>query len=125
MPKSGLESAKSNLAFSQNLLDQMRQKQMAEEQMNMMGGEMSAEEPVIEEEVVEETPQQEVQEEAQEEKTIVDTIKETIAPYMEKIQGLLAKKEEGPQEVEIKIDGEMAQRVGEEVEAEDTNEPEK
>lgn len=108
MSEQQFKEAKGNLAFSQTLVDQMRQRNQVEAPMMMPQEEpeMEMKEEVVEEAEPfegEETPEEEVKEE----KSIVDTIKETIAPFMERIEGLFKKKEEEPKEVEIKIDGEM------------------
>lgn len=106
MSEQQFKEAKGNLAFSQTLVDQMRQRNQTETPMMPQEPEMEVKEEVVEEAEPfegEETPE----EEAKEEKSIVDTIKETIAPFMERIEGLFKKKEEEPKEVEIKIDGEM------------------
>lgn len=102
MSEQAFKESKSNLAFSQSLVEQMRQK----EQMDMaQQPEMPMEETVVQEPAG--VPQEEVQEEVQEEKTIVQTIKDTMAPFMEKITDMISKKEEEPKEAVLKVEGTM------------------
>lgn len=101
MSEQKFQEAKSNLAFSQNILDRMRQQQQMEQQMPMMpqqGGEMMMEEP-MQEKVAEETR---VAEET-ESKGIIQGVVDAIKPMFDK----LMKKEDDEKKVEIKIDGTM------------------
>jgi len=100
--------AKGNLAYSQNLRDQLNRPQMGGEMMPSMEQEqpqelpqepeMAPEQP-IEEEVVE-TPA-----EPQEEQGIVQKVVEAITPMFESLKEAFAAKKEEPTEAVLKVEG--------------------
>ena len=101
MSEDRFKEAKSQLAYSQQLVDQMRQQEMPQEEpMDEQAPTESA--PAVEEaqQPLEEAP-------VQEEPGLVQTIKDTLTPFMDKITDLLSKKEEEPKEVTVKMDGEL------------------
>lgn len=107
MSEEKFKEAHGDLALSQRLVDEMRMSQgIASEGSTMPQDESSPE--------TEETPQdasfaekEPITEESPEMSMVEQTIKDTMEPYMEEIKGLVEKKDDEPQEVEIKIDGEM------------------
>ena len=101
MSEQQFKDAKSALAFSQSLLDRSRMGQMEQG--------MPSEAPVE----VQETP---VESEAPEQKSLVQTIQEAVQPMIDEVKALFSKKDEEPQEVEIKIDGEMSSKEDKEEE---------
>ena len=108
MSEQQFKQAKSALAFSQSLLDRTRMGQQGD-----MGQGMPPEAPVEAEEAPTET---ETPQEAPEQKSLVQTIQEAVQPMIDEVKALFSKKDEEPQEVEIKIDGEMSSKEDKEEE---------
>lgn len=100
MSEERFKSAKGNLAFSQSLVDKMRMEDMAQPQDEM---EQSMEAP---QEMEPETPVDNQPLEEQPEQDIAQVVKDTMEPYMEEIKTIVEDKK--PQEVELKIEGEMS-----------------
>lgn len=104
MSETEFKKAKSELAFSQQLVDQMRAQKgaapMAEEAPE------EAPEPMVEE--VQEAPQEEVQEEAQEQRGILDAVKETVQAGIDQIKSLLKGKESEKEDDEVEMPREEA-----------------
>lgn len=105
MNDKNFQTAKSSLAFSQGLVDRMRQQQMADMQMNTPMQDMPQEQTQPQEDTNTENTEPQVEEKT-ETKTIMETVKEAIAPIMEKLDSLISKSDK-QKDVEIKIDGEM------------------
>lgn len=106
MSEQRFKEAKSNLAFSQSLVDRMKQSQMPQQPApdTSTPAPQDAAPQVPQPQEVAPTPQPPDQ-------GIVQTIKDTIAPFMDKITNLLTKQSEETKQVELKIDGEMTPKA--------------
>lgn len=92
--KHPIDKAMGSLAFSQQLADHFNKPMIQPEEMAQQSPEVT-QTPVT----TPESPQQE--------QGIVQTIKDTLSPFMDKIIGLLTKQENEVKQVELKIDGQM------------------
>ncbi len=92
MSEQAFKDARGQLAFSQGLVDKMKQGQPSD-----MGQQQPMQNSVpVQEEAPTEQPED-----------IKNTITETLKPFMEKIESLVSKEDEKVRQVEIKLDGEM------------------
>lgn len=116
MSEKAFKEAKSDLAFSQRLRDELFAQQQ-QPQGAPVEEETTPKSPVEPEngsETAPERPQEEpMQEEVAEEKGIVESVIEAIKPMFDDIKEMFTKKEEEPKEVELKIGAEMAPKEGE------------
>lgn len=105
------KEAKSQLAMSQGLRDRLMKQQMAQQGQEMPMEKMPMEEPM--DEVAQSNPPFEgaetPQEEQMEQKGIIQAVTDAVKPMIDEVKALFTKKDE-PQEVEIKIDGEMTSK---------------
>ena len=104
MSEKAFKEAKGQLAYSQSLVDRIKQEKMAQPSPYMGEEEMTPQDMPQEE-------AGEVEEEVDEKKGIVEAVKEAVQPMFDKVMGAFAAKDE-PKEVELKIDGEMKPKDG-------------
>lgn len=102
MSEKSFKQAKSSLAFSQSLVDQMRQPQMAP--MAAEGG-MPQEAPQSPEMAPQEEMMPEAMPQEQEEKSVVESVVEAIKPMFDDIKEMFSKKEDEPKEAVLKVEG--------------------
>lgn len=111
MTEKKFKEAKDDLTFSQNLLDQVRGQNMAQ-QSPEMGADQDQElsptgQPTDAPVAPQEAPQQ-----AQEPQDIGKAVQDAMSPYMEEIKAMLEKQSKETKQVEVKIEGEMSPKEG-------------
>ena len=97
MSEQKFKESRSELAFSQQLVDQLRQQNMPQQ------GQEMPEEPMGDETLMEEATEAPAKEPKEEQGGIIEAVKSAVQPMIDEVKALFTKK----QEVEIKIDGEM------------------
>lgn len=100
MSEQRFHQAKGNLAFSQSLVDHFKQPQQDMSQPQMNQGQPMGQQPTDTSTTPPQTPQ-----EASQQPDIAQVVKDTMEPYLKKIEEIVASKK--PQDVSLSIDGTM------------------
>ena len=123
------QEAHKDLAFSQNLIDKHRAQQMAQQAPMEQPQDMPQEAPVAPQNASEQTQVSEAENpketavEPKEEPSLVQTIKDTISPYIDDLKSLITKQGKETKQVEVKIAGELQSKDDTETPIEDKTEP--